>query len=82
MLRGPAHRAQVAAVVHDRWGSPHRPVRHVTVLDTPSGRYRLTRSTAGDGAEWSTLAPVDSRLLHALLTELLDSARDRVTAVR
>jgi hypothetical protein len=74
LLGGSGGRAQVAAVVHDRWGSPHRPVSHATVLDTPSGRYRLSRSVAGDGTDWSTLAPVDDRGLHALLTGLLDDA--------
>ncbi|MDN5918919.1 MAG: ESX secretion-associated protein EspG [Pseudonocardia sp.] len=82
VLRGPAHRGQVAAVMHDRWGSPHRPVRHVTLLDAPDGRYRLTRSTADDGLEWSTLAPVDTRRLHALLTELLDTAEEQVGTSR
>ena len=44
VLRGCGHRSQVSAVVHDRWGGPHRPVRHLTVLDGAPGRYRLTRS--------------------------------------
>ncbi len=78
LLRAPGGRvdgrAQVAAVVYDRWGSPHRPVSHVTVLDTPRGRYRLTRAVAGDGTDWSTLAPVDDRGLHALLLDLLAEA--------
>ncbi|TCK20476.1 ESX secretion-associated protein EspG [Pseudonocardia endophytica] len=74
LVGGSGGRAQVAAVVHDRWGSPHRPLSHLTVLDTPVGRYRLTRSVAGDGTDWSTLAPVDDRGLHALLTDLLDDA--------
>ncbi|MET0189790.1 MAG: ESX secretion-associated protein EspG, partial [Pseudonocardia sediminis] len=78
VLRGPAHRGQVAAVVHDRWGSPHRPVGHLTLLDAPDGRYRLTRATADDGVEWSTLAPVDARCLHALLGDLLDTAQEAV----
>lgn len=82
VLRGPAHRGQVAAVVYDRWGSPHRPVRHVTLLDAPDGRYRLTRSTADDGAEWSTLAPVDKRRLHTLLCTLLADAEHHLTATR
>ena len=62
--------------MYDRWGSPHRPAGHLTVLDTPDGRYRLTRTTAGDGTEWSTLAPVDDRGLHALLSGLLDDAAE------
>lgn len=74
LLGGPGGRAQVAAVVHDRWGSPHRPAGHLTVLDTPDGRYRLTRAGAADGTQWSTLAPVDDRGLHALLSGLLDEA--------
>lgn len=74
LLRAPGGRAQVAAAVHDRWGSPHRPSSHVTVLDAPDGRYRLTRSVAADGTDWSTLAPVDGRGLHALLLDLLDGA--------
>ncbi|MBW0106264.1 ESX secretion-associated protein EspG [Pseudonocardia sp. KRD291] len=82
VLRGPAHRGQVSAVVHDRWGSPHRPVRHLTLLDAPDGRYRLTRSTADDGREWSTLAPVDTRRLHALLGDLLDTAQEQVDTRR
>lgn len=74
LLGGQGGRAQVAAVVHDRWGSPHRPAGPLTVLDTPHGRYRLTRTPAGDGTEWSTLAPVDGRGLHDLLSGLLDEA--------
>lgn len=74
LLGGRGGRAQVAAVVHDRWGSPHRPSGHLTVLDTPDGRYRLTRTPAGDGTEWSTLAPVDDRGLHVLLSALLTGA--------
>lgn len=74
LVGGRGGRAQVAAVVYDRWGSPRRPDGHLTVLDTPDGRYRLTRSTAGDGTEWSTLAPVDDRSLHAVLSELLTEA--------
>ena len=82
VLRGPAHRGQVAAVVHDRWGSPHRPVGHLTLLDAPDGRYRLTRSTAADGREWSTLAPVDPRRLHGLLADMLDAAQEEVDVAR
>lgn len=78
VLRGPARRGQVSAVVHDRWGSPHRPLRHLTLIDAPDGRYRLTRSTADDGREWSTLAPVDARRLHALLGDLLDAAQEEI----
>lgn len=75
MLAGPAHRAQVCAVHHDRWGSPHRPAGHVAVVDTPGGRYRLTREPTA-GVEWATLAPVDDRRLRPLLAGLLEPAPD------
>lgn len=82
VLRGPAHRGQVTAVVYDRWGGPHRPVPHVTLLDSPGGRYRLTRRAGADGTEWSTVAPVDPRGLHALLAELLDTAAEQLDTPR
>lgn len=82
LLGGEGGRAQVAAVVHDRWGSPHRPVPHVTVLDTPDGRYRLTRAETTDGTEWSTLAPVDDRGLHTVLSDLLGEADAAAGAAR
>lgn len=75
MLHGPAHRAQVCAVRHDRWGSPHRSPGHVAVVDTAAGRYRLTRDAAG-GTEWATLAPVDDRRLRPLLAGLLEVSPD------
>lgn len=71
LLHGPAHRAQVCAVRYDRWGSPSRLPGHVAVVDTPHGRYRLTRETGPHGGpEWATLAPADQRSLPPLLAGL------------
>lgn len=79
VLSGPAHRAQICAVHHDRWGSPHRPAGHVAVLDTAGGRYRLTREVTA-GVEWATLAPVDDRRLRPLLAALLSPDRSAASA--
>lgn len=81
MLHGPAHRAQVCAVRHDRWGSPQRLPGHVTVVDTAGGRYRLSREATA-GVEWATLAPVDDRRLRPLLAGLFDPEPDPLSPGR
>jgi len=76
LLAGPAHRAQICAVRHDRWGSPSRLPGHVAVVDTPRGRYRLTRGTgAHGGPEWSTLAPAGDGELRDRFAELFSPGR-------
>lgn len=76
LLAGPAHRAQICAVRHDRWGSPSRLPGHVAVVDTPRGRYRLTRGTgAHGGSEWSTLAPAGDGELRDRFAELFSPGR-------
>ncbi|WP_224392274.1 ESX secretion-associated protein EspG [Pseudonocardia sp. ICBG1293] len=76
LVAGPAHRAQICAVRHDRWGSPARLPGYVTVVDTPRGRYRLTRGTgAHGGPEWSTLAPAGDGELRDRLAELFSPGR-------
>ncbi|GAA4978117.1 ESX secretion-associated protein EspG [Pseudonocardia tropica] len=76
LLAGPAHRAQICAVRYDRWGSPARLPGHVAVVDTPRGRYRLSRGTGGHGGpEWSTLAPAGDGELRAVLAELFSPGR-------
>lgn len=76
LLAGPAHRAQICAVRHDHWGSPARLPGHVAVVDTPRGRYRLTRGTgAHGGPEWSTLAPAGDGELRDRFAELFSPGR-------
>jgi hypothetical protein len=76
MLRGIERRAQLVALAADRWEVLRRAGGVVVVLDGPRGRYLLTRSTAADGAEWTTVAPADARRLRHRVTELLAVAAD------
>jgi len=71
MLGGTERRAQLVALTGDRWGGTKRAGGVLGVLDGRRGRYLLTRSTAADGVEWSTVAPVDGRRLRHCLGELL-----------
>ncbi|MEJ8282202.1 ESX secretion-associated protein EspG [Pseudonocardia spirodelae] len=81
LFAGPAHRAQVCAVRHDRWGSPARLPGHLAVVDTRWGRYRLARSTGPHGGpEWSTLAPAGERSLPAELDALFSPGRSAASA--
>jgi hypothetical protein len=78
MLRGVRWRAQVGAVVADRWGSPRRCGQVLGILDGPRGRYLSTRSRSDDGADWTTVAPIDDRRLRHRVTALLaQAASDR-----
>ena len=74
MLRGVRWRAQVGAVVADRWGSPRRCGQVLGILDGPRGRYLTTRSRSDDGADWTTVAPIDDRRLRHRVTALLTQA--------
>lgn len=71
MLAGIEGRAQIVALVGDRWGVLRRSGGVLTVLDGPRGRYLLTRSVGDDGVEWSTVAPTDSRRLEHRMAALL-----------
>jgi hypothetical protein len=74
MLAGTDHRGQVVALAGDRWGVLRRAGGVLGVLDAPRGRYLLTRSTAADGVEWTTVAPADERQLRHQIAELLATA--------
>ncbi len=74
MLGGTERRAQLVALTGDRWGGTKRAGGVLGVLDGRRGRYLLTRSTAADGVDWSTVAPVDGRRLRHCLGELLTLA--------
>jgi hypothetical protein len=74
MLSATERRAQLVALTGDRWGGTTRAGGVLTVLDGSRGRYLLTRSTAEDGAEWTTVAPADDRRLRHRLGELLAGA--------
>jgi hypothetical protein len=74
MLSATDRRAQLVALTGDRWGGTTRAGGVLTVLDGSRGRYLLTRSTAEDGVEWSTVAPADDRRLRHRLGELLAGA--------
>lgn len=81
MLDGVGNRCQVVALAADRWGVPRRLPAVVTLLDTPRGRYLLTRSAAADGTAWATVTPADARTVRARLAELLGAAADAAAAV-
>jgi EspG family len=70
MLGGTERRAQLVALTGDPWGGATRAGGVLGVLDGPRGRYLLTRSTADDGVEWTTVAPADDRRLRHRLGEL------------
>jgi hypothetical protein len=74
MLSSTERRAQLVALTGDRWGGTTRAGGVLGVLDGPRGRYLLTRSTAEDGVEWTTVAPADDRRLRHRLGELLAGA--------
>jgi hypothetical protein len=77
MLSATDRRAQLVALTGDRWGGTTRAGGVLTVLDGSRGRYLLTRSTAEDGVEWTTVAPADDRRLRHRLGELLAGAAER-----
>ncbi|WP_214367517.1 ESX secretion-associated protein EspG [Pseudonocardia sp. H11422] len=74
MLHDGGRRSQLTALATDRWGVSRRLPRVLTVLDGPRGRYLLTRSTADDGTEWTTIGPADGRRLRHRVDELLSEA--------
>nr|WP_275404128.1 ESX secretion-associated protein EspG [Pseudonocardia acidicola] len=74
MLATAGGRSQLTALATDRWGVARRLSRVLTVLDGPRGRYLLTRSTAEDGTDWTTVGPTDDRRLRHRVDELLDDA--------
>ena len=74
MIGATQRRAQLVALTGDRWGGTTRAGGVLTVLDGPRGRYLLTRTTAEDGVEWTTVAPTDARGLRHRLGELLAGA--------
>ncbi|MGQ0479993.1 MAG: ESX secretion-associated protein EspG [Pseudonocardia sp.] len=59
VLRAETRRGQLGVLAADRWGVLHRHRRVLGLLDTPTGRYLMYRATAGDGSDWTTLAPAD-----------------------
>ncbi|HWC81236.1 MAG TPA: ESX secretion-associated protein EspG [Pseudonocardiaceae bacterium] len=77
VLRAGTRRGQLSVLAADPWGVLHRHRKVLGLVDTPRGRYLMHREPADDGAEWTTLAPVElSRLRHRVRL-LLDEARDR-----
>lgn len=74
MLRATGGQAQIVASAPDRWGTLRRHPDVLTLIDGPRGRYLLTRSSADDGAEWTTVAPADARRVHHRVAELLADA--------
>jgi len=79
MLHAVAERAQIAVVLTDRWGALRRSAL-LEVLDSPAGRYLLTRSHGGDGSCWATVAPVDDRRLRRRVDDLLSPGRRAASA--
>ncbi|MCU1664582.1 MAG: hypothetical protein JWR58_4647 [Pseudonocardia sp.] len=71
MLIGIEGRAQIVALVSDRWGVLRRSGGVLAVLDGPRGRYLMTRTVGEDGVEWATVAPTDARRLQHRVAELL-----------
>jgi hypothetical protein len=71
MLQAVGGRAQIGVAVPDRWGVVRRSPGFLEVLDGRAGRYLLTRSLAGDGTCWATVAPLDDRRLHQRVAALL-----------
>jgi hypothetical protein len=71
MLIGIEGRAQIVALVSDRWGVLSRSGAVLAVLDGPRGRYLMTRTVGEDGVEWATVAPTDARRLQHRVAELL-----------
>jgi hypothetical protein len=65
---------QISVLVADSWGVPHRLRRFIGVLDTRHGRYVVNRAPAGDGTEWTTVAPTDPRRMLYRMDELLAEA--------
>jgi hypothetical protein len=80
MLHAVAGRAQVTAVLPDRWGLLRRSGELLEVLDGPAGRYLMTRTRGGDGTCWTTVAPVDDRRLRHRVAELLSPGRCAASA--
>jgi hypothetical protein len=74
MLDGVERRAQIDAVVANRWAAPQRRGGGLGVLEGPRGRYLTTRSHGDDGTDWTTVAPTDDRRLRQRVTELVDDA--------
>lgn len=72
MAAGDVRRAQIVALLADARGVPHRHGGVLTLLDARTGRCLLTRATADDGVEWTTIAPVDDRRLRHRVAGLLD----------
>jgi hypothetical protein len=80
MLHAVAGRAQITVAVPDRWGVLRRSGELLEVLDGPAGRYLMTRTRAGDGTCWTTVAPVDDRRLRHRVVELLSPGRRAASA--
>lgn len=76
-----AHSAQICALAVDRCSVLRRLPKIVRVLDTPGGRYQLTRSIADDGAEWTTVAPADALQLRQRTAALLSEAREAAARI-
>jgi hypothetical protein len=74
MLDGVERRAQIDAVVANRWAAPQRRGGGLGVLEGPRGRYLTTRSHGDDGTDWTTVAPTDDRRLRQRVAELVDDA--------
>jgi len=79
MLAGGGGRAQIVALATDASGIPRRSGEVVGVIDSPGGRYLMTRTVGDDGVEWTTVAPTDQRgLRHRVVRLLAAAARDAV----
>jgi hypothetical protein len=70
-------RGQIGVLATDPWGLPRRHRRVLGLVDTRRGRYLMHRSEAADGAEWTTLTPVDhTTLTHRVRRLLRDAHRN------
>lgn len=65
-----------AQLVAHRGGAPQAGGEVLTVVDTPPGRYLVTRSSGSDRVEWTTVAPTDARRLRYRAAALLDPEPD------
>jgi hypothetical protein len=82
MLHGVDRRAQIAVLAPDRWGVLRRSDVLVEVVDTPRGRYLMTRTRGADGTSWTNVAPVDDRRLRQRLAELVEPYEEPVSPGR
>ncbi len=62
---------QFGAAARDRWGHRIRTDHVVSFFDTEAGRYVQVRRPS-NGADWSTIAPVDGRRMHQHISSMYE----------